>query len=53
MLRLPFLGLVVLLLNLAVGILVHPRETLLARTLWVGAAVVELVLLVGVLRLVA
>jgi hypothetical protein len=53
LLRLPGLGLVVMLLNLGVGILVHPRETLLARTLWVGAAVVEVVLLVGVLRLVA
>ena len=53
LLRLPFLGLVVMVLNFALGVIVHPREPLVARVLWVCAAVVELVLLVGVLRLVA
>ena len=52
LLRLPFLGLVALLLNLALGVIVHPREALLARMLWVGGAAVQLVLLIGVLRLV-
>jgi Domain of unknown function (DUF1648)/Bacterial PH domain len=53
LLRLPFLGLVVLVLNVGLGVVAHPREPLLARLLWVSAAAVELVLLVGVLRLVA
>ena len=33
--------------------LVHPRERLLARLLWLGGVVVQVVLLMGVLRLVA
>jgi hypothetical protein len=53
LLRLPFLGLVVLVLNVGLGVVAHPREPLLARLLWVSAAAVQLVLLVGVLRLVA
>jgi hypothetical protein len=51
--RLTFLGLMCLVVNWALGIWLHPRERLLARLLWLGAAVVQLVLLVGVLRLVA
>jgi hypothetical protein len=31
---------------------VHPRERVLARLLWLGAIVVQVVLLIGVLRLV-
>jgi hypothetical protein len=53
LLRLPFLGLICLVLNWALGIWVHPRERLLARVLWLGAAIVQVVLLVGVLRLLA
>jgi hypothetical protein len=53
LLRLPLLGLICLVLNWALGIWVHPRERLLARVLWIGAAVVQVVLLVGVLRLLA
>jgi hypothetical protein len=52
LLRLPFLGLLCLTADWAIGVWVHPRERLLARTLWVGGAVVQLVLLVGVVRLV-
>lgn len=51
LLRLPFLGLIVLVLNWVLGIWVHPRERLLARVLWLGAAVVQVVLLVAVLPL--
>jgi hypothetical protein len=50
--RLPLLGLACLLVNAALGVWLHPRERLLARLLWLGAAVVQLVLLVGVLRVV-
>jgi hypothetical protein len=53
LLRLPTFGLVCLLLNWAIGVWVHPRDVLLARLLWLGAALVQVVLLVGVLRLVA
>jgi hypothetical protein len=42
----------VLALNWMLGVALHPRYRLLARLLWVGGAVVPLVLLVGVLRLV-
>jgi hypothetical protein len=52
LLRLPLGGLVVLLVNWTLGIWVHPRDPLLARLLWVGGVVVQVVLLVGVLRLV-
>jgi hypothetical protein len=51
--RLTFLGLICLVVNWTLGVWLHPRERLLARLLWLGAAVVQLVLLIGVLRLVA
>jgi hypothetical protein len=53
LLRLPIIGLVCLVLNAALGALVHTRERLLARLLWLGGAVVQIVLLIGVLRIVA
>jgi len=53
LMRLPFLGTVVLVVNWVLGVLVHEREQVLARLLWVGGAVVQFVLLIGVLRLVA
>jgi hypothetical protein len=52
LLRLPFLGLVCLVANWAVGVWLHPRERLLARLFWLGGVVVQFVLFVGVLRLV-
>jgi Bacterial PH domain len=52
LLRLTLFGLLCLMLNWVAGILVHPREQLLARLLWLGAAVVQFVLLLGVLRIV-
>jgi hypothetical protein len=52
LLRLALFGLFVLALNGVLGVALHPRYRLLARLLWVGGAVVPLVLLVGVLRLV-
>ena len=52
LLRLPLLGLVVLVVNWAVGIVVHPRERVLARLLWLVAVVVQVVLLIGVVRMV-
>ena len=53
LLRLPLSGLFLMALNWLLGVWLHPRHRLLARLLWVGGAVVQLVLLVGVLRLVA
>jgi hypothetical protein len=53
LLRLPLLGFVCLLVDWVVGVMVHQREWLLARLLWAGGAIVQLVLYVGVLRLVA
>ncbi len=53
LLRLPLLGLTCLVVNWLLGIWLHPRERLLARLLWIGGAIVQLVLLMGVLRLVA
>jgi hypothetical protein len=53
LLRLTLIGLACLALNWVLGVLVHPRERLLARLLWIGAAVVQVVLLLGVLRIVA
>ena len=53
LLRLPLFGLICLALNWVVGALVHPKERLLARLLWIGGAVVQVILLIGVLRLVA
>jgi Protein of unknown function (DUF1648)/Bacterial PH domain len=53
LLRLPLLGAVCLLVNWVIGVGIHNRERVLARLLWLGGAMVQLVLLVGVLRLVA
>src|SRR5438270_365372 len=53
LLRLPLSGLFLMVLNWLLGVWLHPRHRLLARLLWVGGAAVQLVLLVGVLRLVA
>jgi hypothetical protein len=53
LLRLPLLGLVCLVINAALGVVVHPREGTLARLLWLGATAVQLVLLIGLLRLLA
>jgi hypothetical protein len=53
LLRLPLYGLFLMVLNWALGVWLHPRLRLLARLLWLGGAVLQLVLLVGVLRLVA
>jgi hypothetical protein len=52
LLRLPLLGLLVLAANWALGIAVHPRERVLARLFWLVAVVVEVVLLIGVVRIV-
>lgn len=51
LLRLPWLALVCLGVNWALGILVHPRERILARLLWLSAVVVQPVLLIGVLAI--
>ena len=53
LLGLPLLGCVCLLVNWIAGTWLHPRERVLARLLWLGGAVVQLVLLVGVVRLLA
>lgn len=53
LLRLPLLGFLCLLVNWVLGVLVHPREPVLARLLWLGAVIVQVVLFVGVLRLLA
>jgi hypothetical protein len=53
LLRLPLLGLVTLIVNWVLGTLVHARERVLARLLWLAGAIVQLVLLVGLLRLLA
>jgi len=53
LLRLPLLGLGCLVVNWVLGVWLHPRERLLARLLWLGGAIVQVVLLMGVLRLVA
>jgi hypothetical protein len=53
LLRLPLFGLICLALNWVIGALVHPKEQLLARLLWLGGAVVQVILLIGVLRIVA
>jgi len=52
LLHLPLLGLLCLVVNWALGVVVHPRERVLGRLLWLGAITVQVVLLVGVLRLV-
>jgi hypothetical protein len=53
LLRLPLLGLTCLVVNWLLGIWLHPRERLLARLFWLGGGVVQVVLLMGVIRLVA
>ena len=53
LLRLPLFGLFLMVVNWLLGAWLHPRQRLLARLLWIGGAVVQLVLLVGVWRLVA
>jgi hypothetical protein len=52
LLRLPFIGLLFLVVDWVLGVALHPRDKLLARLLWLGGALVQVVLLVGVLRLV-
>ena len=49
--RLPLVGLAVLVLNLLLGVWVHPRDRLLAHVLWIGGAAMQAVLLVAVIRL--
>lgn len=51
LLRLPLLGFACLLVNWVVGVIVHPRERVMARLLWLGGVAVLVVLLVGLLRL--
>lgn len=53
LLRLPLLGLICLVLNGGLGIAVHARERVLARLMWLVAIAVQLVLLIGVVRIVA
>ena len=53
LLHLPLLGLFCLLVNWVIGVAVHPRARVLARVLWVGAIAVQLVLLIGLVRIVA
>lgn len=53
LLRLPFFGIVLVLVDWALGIWLHARDRLLARLLWLGGALVQIVLLVGIVRLVA
>jgi hypothetical protein len=52
LLLLPLLAFVCVALNGALGVLVHPRERVLARLLWLVALVVEGVLLIGLVRIV-
>jgi hypothetical protein len=51
LLHLPLIGLIGLGANWALGVWLHPRERLLARVLWVGAAIMQAVLLVAIIRL--
>jgi hypothetical protein len=53
LLHLPLLGLLCLAVNWLLGIAVHPRAVVLARLLWLVAIVVQLVLFIGVIRIVA
>lgn len=53
LLRLPFFGLLLLLVDAGLGAWLHVRDRLLARLLWLGGALVQLVVLVGIVRLVA
>jgi Bacterial PH domain len=52
LLRLPLGGLVVLLANIALGVWAHPRQRVAARLVWVGAALVQAILLIAAVRLV-
>jgi hypothetical protein len=52
LLRLPLGGLIVLVANVALGVWAHPRDRTVARMLWVGAALVEAILLIAMVRLV-
>ncbi|GAC1321772.1 MAG: hypothetical protein NVSMB2_18760 [Chloroflexota bacterium] len=52
LLRLPFFGIVLVLVDWALGAWLHARDRLLARLLWLGGALVQLVLLIGIVRLV-
>jgi Protein of unknown function (DUF1648)/Bacterial PH domain len=51
LLHLPLIGLIGLVANWAVGVWIHPRERLLARLLWLGAAIMQAVLVVAIIRL--
>jgi hypothetical protein len=51
LLRLPVLGLLLLVVNVALGVWAHARDRLLARVLWVGGAVLQATLLVACVRL--
>ena len=51
LLHLPLIGFVALVGNALMGVWFHAREPLLARLLWVGAAVLQAVLLVAIVRL--
>jgi hypothetical protein len=53
LLRLPLFGLFLMALNWMTGVLIHPHTRSMARLLWLGGAILQLVLLVGILRLVA
>lgn len=53
LLHIPLIGLVCLAVDAVAGAFIHPRERVLARLLWLGGAVVQLIVLLGVLRLVA
>jgi hypothetical protein len=53
LLRLPLIGLLVLLVDSALGIWLHARDRLVARLLWLGGAVLEGVVLVAIVRLLA
>jgi hypothetical protein len=51
LLHLPLIGLVGLLANWVLGVWIHARERLLARVLWAGAAIMQGVLVVAIVRL--
>jgi hypothetical protein len=53
LLHLPLLGLFCLMVNWVLGVAVHPRARVLARVLWLVAIAVQLVLLIGLVRIVA
>ena len=53
LLRLPALGVLLLVVNAGLGILLHARDAVLARLLWISGAIVQAVLVVAVVRLLA